>query len=65
MLLRQGGSRVRENYRRPELDELGVYEFGWHDQDDAGVSARRGINEEVVTDISGKKDEPAGCSSVA
>ena len=43
---------------RPELDSLGQYEFGWADSDVAGSSARRGINEEVVTDISGRKDEP-------
>lgn len=43
---------------RPELDSLGQYEFGWADSDVAGSSARRGINEEVVTDISDRKDEP-------
>ncbi|MDR9443428.1 MAG: Fe-S cluster assembly protein SufB [Microbacteriaceae bacterium] len=43
---------------RPELDSLGQYEFGWADSDEAGSSARRGINEEVVTDISDRKDEP-------
>jgi Fe-S cluster assembly protein SufB len=43
---------------RPELDSLGQYEFGWADSDVAGSSARRGINEEVVTDISARKDEP-------
>jgi len=43
---------------RPELDSLGQYEFGWSDSDEAGASARRGINEEVVTDISERKDEP-------
>ena len=43
---------------RPELDSLGVYEFGWSDSDAAGTNARRGINTEVVTDISGKKSEP-------
>ena len=43
---------------RPELDSLGVYEFGWSDPDKAGSSAKRGINEDVVTDISSKKSEP-------
>ena len=42
---------------RPELDSLGQYEFGWSDSDAAGASARRGINEQVVTDISERKDE--------
>src|SRR5450755_654329 len=44
---------------RPELDQLGRYKFGWSDSDVAGASARRGLNEEVVRDISAKKNEPA------
>ena len=44
---------------RPELESLGVYEFGWHDGDAAGASARRGISKEVVSDISALKSEPA------
>src|SRR5207248_3066311 len=43
---------------RPELEGLGVYEFGWADSDVAGASARRGISPEVVTDISRRKGEP-------
>src|ERR1700710_2012325 len=43
---------------RPELSNLGQYEFGWSDSDAAGTNARRGINEEVVSDISALKDEP-------
>ena len=43
---------------RPELDSLGVYEFGWSDSDAAGQSAKRGINEQVVRNISGLKSEP-------
>src|SRR5690606_1768963 len=43
---------------RPELDSLGVYEFGWHDRDAAGASAKRGLNEKVVRDISALKGEP-------
>ncbi|MEN9993133.1 MAG: hypothetical protein RLY83_703 [Actinomycetota bacterium] len=42
---------------RPELDSLGTYEFGWSDKSVAGDTARRGINEEVVRDISSKKSE--------
>jgi Fe-S cluster assembly protein SufB len=42
----------------PELEGLGRYKFGWADSDVAGASARRGLNEEVVRDISAKKDEP-------
>ncbi|MGO2097185.1 MAG: Fe-S cluster assembly protein SufB, partial [Candidatus Microbacterium stercoravium] len=43
---------------RPELEGLGVYEFGWHDSDSAGASAQRGLSDAVVRDISGLKDEP-------
>ena len=42
----------------PELEGLGIYEFGWSDSDAAGASAKRGINSEVVADISAKKSEP-------
>ncbi|WP_107491389.1 Fe-S cluster assembly protein SufB [Thermobifida fusca] len=42
----------------PELDGLGTYEYGWADPDVAGASARRGLDEEVVRDISAKKNEP-------
>src|SRR5699024_3610243 len=37
---------------RPELESLGVYEFGWHDSDVAGASAQRGLSEAVVRDLS-------------
>ncbi|OIK26689.1 Fe-S cluster assembly protein SufB [Streptomyces malaysiense] len=42
----------------PELEGLGKYEYGWADSDVAGASARRGLNDDVVRDISGKKSEP-------
>ena len=42
----------------PELDGLGRYEYGWHDTDVAGATARRGINEDVVREISALKNEP-------
>ena len=42
----------------PELKGIGRYEFGWADKDDAGAAATRGLNEDVVRDISGKKSEP-------
>ena len=41
-----------------QIDQLGRYKYGWADVDTAGASARRGINEEVVTDISRRKGEP-------
>ena len=40
------------------LEALGNYRFGWHDSDTAGASARRGLSEAVVRDISALKDEP-------
>ncbi|GLY51064.1 Fe-S cluster assembly protein SufB [Lentzea sp. NBRC 102530] len=40
------------------IASLGNYEFGWADSDAAGASARRGLSEDVVRDISAKKDEP-------
>ena len=42
----------------PELAGLGRYEYGWSDSDVAGAGAQRGLNEAVVRDISGKKNEP-------
>src|SRR5690606_21536895 len=43
---------------RPELEGLGVYEFGWHDPDVAVARAKRRLNEAVVRDISRLKNEP-------
>ncbi|GAA4903313.1 Fe-S cluster assembly protein SufB [Tessaracoccus lubricantis] len=40
------------------LEALSKYEYGWHDSDDAGATAERGLNEAVVRNISGLKDEP-------
>jgi Fe-S cluster assembly protein SufB len=44
--------------RNPELEGIGRYQFGWSDSDVAGSTAKRGLNEDVVRDISGKKSEP-------
>jgi len=41
-----------------QIAALGNYEYGWADADTAGASARRGLNEDVVRDISAKKNEP-------
>ncbi len=41
-----------------QLEGLGNYEYGWADPDAAGESARRGLSEDVVRDISAKKNEP-------
>src|SRR5690625_2532104 len=40
------------------INSFGNYRFGWHDKDDAGAAARRGLNEDVVRNISELKDEP-------
>src|SRR5688572_32997578 len=41
-----------------QLAGLGTYEYGWADSDVAGASAQRGLSEDVVRDISAKKNEP-------
>ncbi|MBK9740197.1 MAG: Fe-S cluster assembly protein SufB [Actinobacteria bacterium] len=40
------------------IEDIGTYEYGWHDSNDAGATARRGLNEDVVRNISALKDEP-------
>jgi Fe-S cluster assembly protein SufB len=42
----------------PGLKGIGTYEYGWADSDVAGSTARRGLNEDVVRDISARKTEP-------
>ncbi len=42
----------------PGLEGLGRYEYGWADTDTAGATARRGLSEEVVRNISALKNEP-------
>ncbi|PWJ50665.1 Iron-regulated ABC transporter membrane component SufB [Quadrisphaera granulorum] len=44
--------------RNPELVGLGTYQYGWADPDAAGETARRGLSEDVVRDISARKSEP-------
>ncbi len=40
------------------LEGIGRYDFGWSDANDVGATARRGLSEEVVRNISGLKNEP-------
>jgi Fe-S cluster assembly protein SufB len=40
------------------LKALGHYQYGWRDSDTAGATAKRGLNEDVVRNISGMKSEP-------
>ena len=42
----------------PGLADLGRYEYGWADTDTAGASAKRGLNPDIVADISDRKNEP-------
>jgi Fe-S cluster assembly protein SufB len=42
----------------PGLKDIGRYEYGWSDSDVAGTGARRGLNDDVVRDISARKSEP-------
>lgn len=44
--------------RNPELEGIGNYAFGWSDKNEVSDNARRGLSEEVVRDISSKKNEP-------
>ncbi len=40
------------------IASIGSYEYGWHDKDDAGATAQRGLSEAVVRNISALKNEP-------
>jgi Fe-S cluster assembly protein SufB len=51
-----GANRVEE--ANPGLKDVGRYAFGWSDSDDAGATAVRGLNEDVVRNISALKNEP-------
>ena len=42
----------------PELEGLGRYKYGWADSDVAGATAKRGLSEAVVREISALKGEP-------
>jgi len=40
------------------IASIGAYNYGWHDKDDAGSIAQRGLSEAVVRNISALKNEP-------
>ena len=40
------------------IEALSTYQWGWHDADQAGATARRGLSEDVVRNISAMKNEP-------
>ncbi|MDP9428845.1 MAG: Fe-S cluster assembly protein SufB, partial [Actinomycetota bacterium] len=41
-----------------QIEQLGRYQYGWADADVAGSAAKRGLSEDVVRDISARKNEP-------
>ena len=48
-----------DHYRPPRSSRASDrYKFGWSDSDAAGATAKRGLTEDVVRDISAKKNEP-------
>ena len=51
-----------ENVRSTDdeiIDSISTsYDFGWHDSDEAGENAKRGLDEQVVREISAIKEEP-------
>jgi Fe-S cluster assembly protein SufB len=51
-------ARNRVEAANPGLAGIGTYSYGWADSDTAGETARRGVSDEVVTDISNRKSEP-------
>src|SRR5271156_5252131 len=53
-----GGLSPMTTTANDQLEGLGTYKFGWADTDVAGASARRGLSEEVIRDISARKNEP-------
>ena len=51
----QGAGMTSIEELNPELKGIGTYEFGWSDSDAAGATAKRGLNEDVVRDISAQE----------
>ena len=51
-------SKAAKREQDATIESLANYDYGWSDDNDAGTNARRGINEEVVRDISATKSEP-------
>ena len=38
--------------------DLGKYKLGWHDTETSVFKPKKGLNEEIVREISGRKEEP-------
>ena len=59
MTQRRPDAGVNEPMTQEEtIASIGHYKFGWHDSDEAGAKAQRGLSEDVVRNISAMKDEP-------
>ena len=56
---KQATKQATKRAQDETINALGNYAFGWSDTDTAGTNARRGVNPDVVRDISAKKNEPA------
>ena len=54
----EGHSMTSIEELNPSLKGIGRYEFGWSDKNDVGANATRGLNEDVVRNISSLKSEP-------
>jgi Fe-S cluster assembly protein SufB len=52
------GAPAQPMTQEETIASIGSYSYGWHDADVAGISARRGVDEEVVRSISALKNEP-------
>jgi Fe-S cluster assembly protein SufB len=53
------GAPVAPLTQEQTIASLGTYGYGWADSDAAGAAAKRGLSEDVVRDISAKKNEPS------
>ncbi|GFG69314.1 Fe-S cluster assembly protein SufB [Mycolicibacter senuensis] len=58
MTLTPEATAAAEPTQEETIASLGRYEYGWADTDAAGAAAQRGLSEDVVRDISAKKNEP-------
>ena len=38
--------------------DLGSYQLGWHDEEDYVFKPKKGLNEEIIREMSKMKDEP-------
>ena len=55
----RGGVNTEKLQQDDELiSQCGEYSYGWNDSDEAGKAAKKGIDENVVREISADKGEP-------